>query len=145
MAEGEKDVDRLWALDLPATCNAGGAGQWRPEHTEQLKAAGVRRVVVVPDADDAGRAHGRAVARACAAAELQVKVAALADGAKDVSAYLDAGRDKRELVKLIKAAEPYDQAVDLPVGLVRLSDANVEGTAADGRPPSRGCSPTSAG
>ena len=134
VAEGEKDVDRLWALDVPATCNAGGAGQWRPEHTGQLQAAGVRRAVVVPDADEAGLAHGRAVARACAAAGLAVKLAALPDGAKDVSAYLDAGRGKRELLELLKTAEPYDQTADLPVGLVRLSDASVEGTAVNGPP-----------
>ncbi len=59
VVEGEKDVDRLWSLDLPATCNAGGAGQWRSTHAEQLKVAGVRSVVVVPDADDAGRRHVR--------------------------------------------------------------------------------------
>ena len=134
VAEGEKDVNRLWELDLPATCNAGGAGQWRPVHAEQLKAAGVRRVVVVPDTDDVGRSHGQTVARACFAAGLRAKVATLPDGAKDVSAYLDAGHDKSELVDLVKAAEPYDQAADLPEGLVRLSDANIEGTAADGPP-----------
>ncbi len=77
IAEGEKDVDRLWSLDLPATCNAGGAGQWRAEHTEQLKAAGVRRVVIVPDADETGRTHGQTVGRACADAGLGVRIAAL--------------------------------------------------------------------
>ena len=82
IAEGEKDVDRLWSLDLPATCNAGGAGQWRPEHTEQLKVAGVRRVTIVPDADDAGRTHGQTVAQACADAGLGVRIAILPDGAK---------------------------------------------------------------
>ncbi len=43
VVEGEKDADRLWAIDVPATCNAGGAGQWRTEHTAQLRAAGVPR------------------------------------------------------------------------------------------------------
>ena len=134
MAEGEKDVDRLWALDLPATCNAGGAGQWRAAHSEQLKAAGVRRVLVIPDADEAGRTHGQAVARACAGAGMRVKVAALPEGVKDGSAYLDAGRGRNELVGLVKAAEPYEPAAELPVGVVRLSDAAIDGTAAAGPP-----------
>ena len=135
VAEGEKDVDRLWALDLPATCNAGGAGQWRAAHSEQLKAAGVRRVLVIPDADEAGRTHGQAVARACAGAGLRVKVAALPEGVKDVSAYLDAGCGRDELVGLVKAAEPYEPADELPAGVVRLSDAAIDGTAAAGPPP----------
>jgi hypothetical protein len=29
IVEGKKDADRLWALDIPATCNLGGAGRWR--------------------------------------------------------------------------------------------------------------------
>ena len=29
VVEGEKDVDNLRALGIPATCNAGGAGKWR--------------------------------------------------------------------------------------------------------------------
>ncbi len=134
VVEGEKDVDRLWSLDLPATCNAGGAGQWRSTHAEQLKVAGVRSVVVVPDADDAGRRHGQAVARACAAAGLRARIAALPDGPKDICAYLDDGHDKRELAEVIAAAESYDGAADLPAGVVRLSDADVEGTAAEGPP-----------
>src|SRR5262249_42890268 len=28
VVEGEKDADALWALGIPATCNAGGAGKW---------------------------------------------------------------------------------------------------------------------
>ncbi len=134
VVEGEKDADRLWSLDLPATCNAGGAGRWRPTHAEQLKVAGVRSVVVVPDADDAGRTHGRTVARSCAAAGLQARVATLPDGPKDISAYLDDGHDQRELADVIAAAGSFDGAADLPAGVVRLSDADVEGTAVEGPP-----------
>ena len=134
VVEGEKDVDRLWELDLPATCNAGGAGQWRATHSEQLKTAGVRRAVVIPDTDEAGWTHGQAVARACAAAGMHVKVAALPAGVKDVSAYLDDGRDRDELVEFVKAAEPYEPAAELPAGVVRLSDAAIDGTAAAGPP-----------
>jgi len=55
--EGEKDAERLAALGLPATCNHGGAGKWRPVHSEALKAAGVRTVVILPDHAAPGRAH----------------------------------------------------------------------------------------
>jgi hypothetical protein len=33
-------------LGLVATCNAGGAGKWRPEYVEHFRG---RRVVVLPD------------------------------------------------------------------------------------------------
>ena len=134
VAEGEKDVDRLWALDRPATCNAGGAGKWKPMHTVQLQVAGVRRVVVIPDADEAGHVHGQAVARACAAAGLQVTLVTLPDGIKDVSAYLEADHDKKEdLAALIETATPYEaSAAALPGGVVRLSDVDVESTSVDG-------------
>src|SRR5262249_3183782 len=41
ITEGEKDADTLAALGLAATCNHGGAGKWRPEHTQALVAAAV--------------------------------------------------------------------------------------------------------
>ena len=132
VAEGEKDVDRLWELGLPATCNAGGAGKWKSAHTDQLVVAGIQRVVVIPDADETGWAHGRAVAQACAGSNIAVKVLTLPDGSKDVSAYLDAGHDKAALIELLEAAPPYTPASDLPRGWHRLS--NVDATAEAGPP-----------
>lgn len=46
--EGEKDVDRLRGLGLIATCNAGGAGKWRRDHSAWLKG---RHVIILPDND----------------------------------------------------------------------------------------------
>lgn len=62
IVEGEKDADRLWAIGIPATTNVGGAGKWRPDYTAQLLAAGVSELVIIPDADDPGRAHAAMVA-----------------------------------------------------------------------------------
>ncbi len=54
--EGEKHVDTLWALGIPATTHAGGARAFRPdEYVPQLLWAGVRRLVVNPDHDAPGR------------------------------------------------------------------------------------------
>lgn len=39
VAEGEKDVLALEAAGVAATCNHGGAGKWRSEHTEALRCA----------------------------------------------------------------------------------------------------------
>ncbi|HOV04221.1 MAG TPA: hypothetical protein PLG99_07405, partial [Kaistiaceae bacterium] len=54
IVEGEKDVDRLASLGAPATCNAGGAGKWKDEHSAFLKGADV---IIIPDNDKAGDEH----------------------------------------------------------------------------------------
>jgi len=51
IAEGESNCDLLWSWNVPATCNAGGAGKWKPEHSEFLRGADV---VIIPDNDDPG-------------------------------------------------------------------------------------------
>lgn len=48
IVEGEKDVDRLWQLGVPATCNAGGAGKWREELNQFFRGVDV---VIIPDLD----------------------------------------------------------------------------------------------
>jgi hypothetical protein len=55
IAEGEKDVDRLVAAGVQATCNPGGAKKFRPEYVEALKGAG--EVVLVADRDTTGLEH----------------------------------------------------------------------------------------
>lgn len=115
ITEGEKDVLALRAIGLVATTNAGGASKnpdkpkWRSEYAEQLKAAGVESVVVLPDNDDPGRAHAEAVARSCHAAELKTKIVALPDlpAKGDVSEWLAAAHTKAELVALVKATALY--------------------------------------
>ena len=104
IVEGEKDADRLAELGLTATTNAGGAGKWRDAYTEQLTAAGIQQVIVIPDNDDAGIKHARAVAADCHAAGIKTKLLTLPVAAKgDVSDYLaDHGQD--DLFALVKAA-----------------------------------------
>jgi len=60
VVEGEKKVHMVEALGLPvvATCNHGGAGRWRPAHSQLLLG---RRVTVIPDMDEPGVRHAKAV------------------------------------------------------------------------------------
>lgn len=111
--EGEKDADALWALKppVPAVTNLGGASAWRPEYVEQLKAAGVEAVFVLPDNDAPGRKHAAVVAAACHAAGIIVKIVDLPGVPEkgDVSDYLAAAEHPRgDLVRLIQAAPAYD-------------------------------------
>jgi putative DNA primase/helicase len=133
VVEGEKDVQALQTIRLVATTNVGGAGKWRAEYVDQLRAAGIQRVIVLPDNDDPGRLHGDAVARSCHSAGLHVTVISLPDLVPkgDVSDWLAAGHTRDDLLALVHAAPrfaPVDGAssseascVARPV-LVRVAD-----------------------
>ena len=56
--EGEKDVERGWDRGLLATCNVGGAKNWKDELNAHLKD---RTVCIVPDNDKAGTNHAQKV------------------------------------------------------------------------------------
>jgi putative DNA primase/helicase len=74
-----------------------------------LVAAGVKRVVLIPDNDQPGRDHVDQVARMCIKAGLKVKVAVLpgVPDKGDVSDYL-ATHSKADLIALLRAAVEYD-------------------------------------
>ena len=54
IVEGEKDADSLAALDIVATCNAGGAGKWQAEWSHFFEG---KHVVICGDNDAPGRKH----------------------------------------------------------------------------------------
>ena len=56
--EGEKDVERAWKFGLSATCNSGGANNWKTEQSEWLKD---RKICIVPDNDEADKKHAKSV------------------------------------------------------------------------------------
>jgi hypothetical protein len=124
IVEGEKDVDRAWSLGFPATCNAGGASKsaehpkWLEDYTQQLVAAGIVRVVVVPDNDEPGRAHAEHIARSCQGAGLHVRLVTLPDVPPkgDLSDYL-ASHGKSELLAVLKTAAVYEPS-RVPVATV---------------------------
>ena len=100
VVEGEKDVATLVAWGFDATCNAGGAGKWKPEHSETLRGA---HVVIIPDADKPGRDHAASVAASLAGVAAKVKVVEL-PGAKDTTAWAVAGGTREDLMRLVAAA-----------------------------------------
>jgi putative DNA primase/helicase len=87
IVEGEKDALRLADLNIPATCNVGGAGKWLPHYSETL--AGLN-LVIVADNDAPGRAHAREVALAVKPFAKTVTMMCSPYG-KDLSDLLDAG------------------------------------------------------
>lgn len=135
--EGERDVDTLVSLGLVATCNHGGAGKWRQEHTRTLVAAAVPEVIVLRDNDRAGAAHQDAIVQSCAAAGLQIKRVILSGlpplrdkHGEDVTDWLAAGHTKEELLTLADEAPMFEagkitEDADGPV-LVRLDAVAAE-------------------
>lgn len=110
ITEGEKDVDALWSIGVPATCNPGGAGKWRDDYTRQLQAAGIKTVAILPDNDDAGRKHAQQVAASCHAAGLPVRIVELSGlpPKGDVSDWLDADHGRSELMAAISSTARYE-------------------------------------
>jgi hypothetical protein len=116
VAEGEKDVDNLWKIGIPATCNAHGASEpdkepkWTKAHSEQLRDADV---VVFNDNDPAGYAHADATCRLAYGVAKRICRLDLAlhwpemPAGKDVSDWLAAGHTREELDTLIAAAPAY--------------------------------------
>lgn len=106
LSEGEKAVDRLWSVDLPATCGPNGAGSWAPAWSRDLSTVGCRELVLLPDNDRAGRAHAERVAEITLALDVAepivVKVLSLPDLPPngDIVDWFDAGHDAAELVAL---------------------------------------------
>lgn len=114
--EGEKDVDRLRDLGFLATCNPGGAGKWRSVCSATLTD---RRVVVLPDNDEAGEDHAAKVVTALRSVAASVAVLRLPDlpPKGDVSDWLDAGGTGPDLERLV------DEALDAAAAEARSQDA----------------------
>lgn len=132
IVEGEADVDALRAVGFVATCNAGGAGKWRPEYGEALRG---RHLVILPDNDDPGEQHAATVAAALAGVAESVRVLRLPGlpPKGDVSDWLCAGGTADELRALLTDAPswaPRAEPVKHPGGLAVRIITNVI-TAAD--------------
>jgi hypothetical protein len=104
IVEGEQCAEKLFAMGRLATCNHGGAGNWKAELNKWFVG---RKVVVLPDNDDAGRAHASKVVNGLlgiAAEVRQVELPGLPEKG-DVVDWLLAGNTMEELRDLVVAAD----------------------------------------
>lgn len=129
LVEGEKDVHTLAARGLVATTNpmgAGnsGAGKWKPEFTQALAGA---NVIIISDADDAGRTHVRYVRKELLEAGCTVTVYEPARGAKDITEHIEKGLGFRDLIETVPEEQdrPVRYGVDI-LDLVRRSTTDIE-------------------
>lgn len=107
IVEGEKDADALTALGVTATCNPGGAGKWRREFHQFFRG---KKIVILPDNDEPGRAHAQDVAQNLHGAAAVVKVVELAGLPEkgDVSDWIKTGGTFEQLADLVKAAPEWE-------------------------------------
>jgi len=101
IVEGERDVKTIEDLGITGSCNAMGAGKWRPEFNKFFQG---KEVVVIPDNDDPGAAHAVNVARNLYGVANYVKIVNLpglpAKG--DVTDWVSQGGTTDALLKLIE-------------------------------------------
>ncbi|MCC6778527.1 MAG: hypothetical protein IT537_18170 [Hyphomicrobiales bacterium] len=77
IVEGEKDVDSLRAIRVPASCNPDGASEpgkkpkWRLEHSEALRGADL---IVIPDHDPSGYEHAATIVQTSAGIAKSIRV-----------------------------------------------------------------------
>ena len=102
VVEGEGKVDALADWNVPATCCAGGAKKWKPEHSEYLRGADV---VILPDNDDPGRDHANVVGASLQGIASQVRVLELPGlGPKgDIVNWIEAGGTPESFWKLVES------------------------------------------
>jgi 5S rRNA maturation endonuclease (ribonuclease M5) len=89
VVEGEKDADALIKAGKVATCNPGGAGKWRQEHTETL--AGATEIIVWADKDLPGWRHARTVYHALRGRVTAIRVVEARGSGKDAADHLASG------------------------------------------------------
>jgi putative DNA primase/helicase len=108
VVEGEKDADRLASIGLVATTNPCGAGKWRSEE-EFNKPLRDRRVAIIQDNDDPGRAHAEDVATKLQGIAASIKIIGLPNlpDKGDVTEWLDAGGTLSQLRELVKDAPEF--------------------------------------
>jgi hypothetical protein len=114
--EGEKDVENLRRLGLVATTNPGGASKgekskWRPEYNDHLRGADV---VLIPDNDETGWKHVHAIGASLTGIAARIRVLML-PGAKDASAWLEAGGTREQLDALIESAPDWVKPAEAEV------------------------------
>jgi len=104
LVEGEKDVERLESISLVATTVPMGANSWDAGFAVYFKS---KRVVVIPDNDEPGKAFAKKAAADLVAAGATVKIVEIPYLAEkgDVSDYLDIKENSREsLLNLVRSA-----------------------------------------
>ncbi|MGB1527463.1 MAG: AAA family ATPase [Candidatus Puniceispirillaceae bacterium] len=105
IVEGEKCADALTALGAVAVTSHGGAKKWSPELNKHFTG---RKVIILPDADQAGQDHADMVISQLHGVAEEIKRVDLPglSGKQDVHDWLKNGGTSAELGRLVGVADP---------------------------------------
>jgi hypothetical protein len=117
--EGERCVNALRAIGIPATCNSEGAGKWRPELNQYFADADV---VLLPDNDEPGRDHVNEVGAQLTEIARRIRMLALPDlpSSGDVRDWLAAGGIRERLDEMVATAPEWQPPAAEPATKSRL-------------------------
>ena len=123
IVEGEKDADTLTGVSIPVTTNSGGAKAWQKTFNEVL--AG-KKIVLLPDNDEVGRAHMLQIARALSPLVPEIRIIQLSQKPKgDVTDwFMNEGGGRGKLMEIIKAAPKWEDSEDGSVEMTLAIEAN---------------------
>lgn len=143
IVEGEKDVENLRAIGLPATCNVAGAGKWSADYAPHFKGA---NVVVIADVDPQskdqktgelrfhdngdpvlpGQDHARQVCNSLIGIAAEIRYLELPDVPLkgDVSDWLDAGGTADQLIALAESRGKRWGVADVDMSTVKFRAVN---------------------
>src|SRR5260221_12379717 len=124
--EGEKDVDNARKWGLTATTNAGGAGKWTDENSDEIKG---KEFIKCPDQDPKGQKHALKVIKSVWGKATRVKLVNVTKG-KDFSEWIELGGTKEEFEKLVEET-PWLTAEDLIALEQKLADKTDETSLGD--------------
>lgn len=123
LTEGEKDADALAELGLQATTSSGGARSVDKTAEDGKRLLEDRRVCIIADKDDEGKAYVRDWLEALNGVALEVCVVEVEQG-KDAADWIDAGAKPSDFLRLAEAGfskSPEEQKKELaPPRLVAL-------------------------
>lgn len=112
LPEGEKKVEALRDVGLPATTNSGGAANWTHDFSEFFRDADV---VIPVDCDEPGRKRGQVVAASLYATAKRVRVLDFQEftsdplpGKYDIADWLAAGNDAEKLFAFVERIERWE-------------------------------------
>jgi hypothetical protein len=98
IVEGEKDADTLQTHGFCATTNAFGAGNWKDEFNPLFKG---KRVIVIPDNDNAGWQRALRIAIGVAPYASKLSILQLDGDVKDVSDWFERSHSAAELSAIV--------------------------------------------
>jgi hypothetical protein len=138
IAEGEAKVDALREWGLDATCNIGGAGNWKPELAYLFRWADV---VILPDNDEPGRKHSDKVGRSLEGFTKSLRLLELPGLPEhgDIIDWKAAGGTKQQLLELLEGAREWTaygppplegtriEAIEIQPGEIELYKVTIEG------------------